>query len=132
MISEPSFEEIERGETLFNAGRFFESHEWLEGLWMKSGGETKLFLQGLIQAAAGFHKLRQNHAKGGAELLRKSAAKLMKPSHWNGPAVRRFAGEILRCANHAEKGVLDWNMAPKMKIVPREGIEPTRPGRMKL
>jgi uncharacterized protein len=49
----------------FRAGRFFEAHEEWELLWKESVGDDKLFLQGLIQLAAGcVHVGRGNPAPG--------------------------------------------------------------------
>ncbi len=54
----PGHPSFDRGTRLFDRGSFFEAHEAWEELWR---GETdprkRLFLQGLIQIAAGFHKL---------------------------------------------------------------------------
>jgi hypothetical protein len=47
---------LERGRALFNAGLFWEAHEAWEGGWMEEDGDVRLFLQGLIQVAAGYYK----------------------------------------------------------------------------
>jgi hypothetical protein len=47
---------LERGRALFNARLFWEAHEAWEAAWMEEGGDTRLFLQGLIQVAAGYYK----------------------------------------------------------------------------
>ncbi len=47
---------VERGRTLFNAGRYFEAHEVWEEAWLSMAGERRRLLQGLIQLAAAFHK----------------------------------------------------------------------------
>ncbi|MBI5630891.1 MAG: DUF309 domain-containing protein [Elusimicrobia bacterium] len=63
---------------LFNHGLFFDAHEHLEAFWRKAQGEPKIFLQGLIQIAAAFHKLELDpEALAGArELLEEGLAKL--------------------------------------------------------
>ncbi len=43
---------LREGIRLFNAGRFFESHESLEDLYLHTDEEHKPFLEGLIQLAA--------------------------------------------------------------------------------
>ena len=53
-----------RGIELFNAGRFFESHEAFEELWLQSAGIEREFLHALIQTAAALHHLRQGNDKG--------------------------------------------------------------------
>lgn len=50
-------EHLEFSETLFNRGLYFDTHEYLEGIWKKAGGVERLALQGLIQLGAAFHKL---------------------------------------------------------------------------
>jgi hypothetical protein len=54
-------EEVRRGVELFNAGEFFEAHEVIEELWVRTEkGPLKLFYQGLIQAAVAM----SHHARG--------------------------------------------------------------------
>ena len=55
-------DDLSLGEQLFNAGLFFDSHEYLEGVWRQTEGEDKTFLQGLIQVAAAMHKLELDPA----------------------------------------------------------------------
>jgi predicted metal-dependent hydrolase len=58
------------GARLFDAGRFFEAHEAWEKHWLVETDETRRqFLQGLIQIAAGFHKLYEKNAAESAERL---------------------------------------------------------------
>lgn len=45
---------LREGISLFNEGRFFESHEILEDLYHETGDANKAFLEGLIQLAAAF------------------------------------------------------------------------------
>ncbi|HUU14905.1 MAG TPA: DUF309 domain-containing protein [Terriglobia bacterium] len=39
---------LKEGVRLFNARKFFEAHEALETLWLKSADEEKILLHGLI------------------------------------------------------------------------------------
>lgn len=48
---------LDRADELGGAGRFFDAHEELETAWNGADGETKVLLQGLIQIAAGLHRL---------------------------------------------------------------------------
>ena len=100
---------IEEGEALFDQGQYFECHELLEEIWMKSKGNYKLLLQGLIQAAAGFHKLGAGELEGAKKLFEQALQKLR---------IRTKDGEL---SGFKKKVLL------KMKSVPREGLEPTRP-----
>lgn len=70
-------ESIQSGMDLYNAGEYWACHEELEEVWLDAPSEDKLFLQGLIQAAAAFHKyLVQENAVGAVKLLTRSLNKL--------------------------------------------------------
>ncbi len=57
---------FEKGLAEFRSGRFFEAHEEWEHLWNESSGDDRIFLQALIQLAAGcVHLTRGNHAPAG-------------------------------------------------------------------
>jgi Domain of unknown function (DUF309) len=60
----------------FRAGRFFEAHEEWELLWKDSTGDDKLFLQGLIQLAAGCVHIGRGNAAPGIRMLALAKAKL--------------------------------------------------------
>ena len=62
----------------FRAGRFFEAHEEWETLWAESAGDTKVFLQALIQIAAACVHLTRGNAAPGARLLRLADEKLVR------------------------------------------------------
>ena len=68
--------QLAEGIALFNQGRFWEAHEAWEDAWLAEEGPTKLFLQGLIQLTAAFHKgLRMDHRPGMARLFEQAAEK---------------------------------------------------------
>jgi len=71
---------LERADALGGEGRYFDAHEELEAFWMKATGDEKLLLQGLIQIAAGLHRLRLDPAKtdGAFYLLDRGLEKLAK------------------------------------------------------
>jgi len=69
------------GIELFNAGRYFESHEVLEKVWLQAEGEEKTVLQGLIQAAAALLHLERGNLVGARSLMRKSRERLA-PIYW--------------------------------------------------
>lgn len=64
------------GVELFNAERFFDAHEAWEAIWLKSRGEEKRFLQGLIQLAAALHHFQRNNLAGAQSLMEEGANKL--------------------------------------------------------
>ena len=53
----------------FNRGYFFEAHELWEEAWNEAVGEEKRFYQGLVQIAAGYHKLSLAQRNGARKLL---------------------------------------------------------------
>src|SRR2546428_5738622 len=67
---------LEEGTALFNRRQFFEAHEVWEDGWRIADGRDRLLLHGLIQVAAGFHKLQCGQPGGCATLLSKGAGKL--------------------------------------------------------
>jgi len=67
---------LEGGIALFNRRQFFEAHEVWEDGWRIADGGDRLLRHGLIQVAAGFHKLQCGQPGGCAALLSKGAEKL--------------------------------------------------------
>ncbi len=67
-----------RGTHLFDRGAFFEAHEAWEERWLvETDASARQFFQGLIQVAAGFHKLRAvGDRASAARLLARGLAKL--------------------------------------------------------
>jgi len=63
---------------LFNTREFFEAHEALEAVWLKTKGDRKTFLHGLIQVAAAFHHHTHGNRAGFRSLLEKGCTKLEK------------------------------------------------------
>ncbi|MBI4161405.1 MAG: DUF309 domain-containing protein [Acidobacteria bacterium] len=56
-MSDRDREDLRRGVALFNRGEFWEAHEAWEAIWRRHGEDSRMFLQGLILAAAAFHTL---------------------------------------------------------------------------
>ncbi len=67
---------VERGRAAFNRGAYFEAHELWEEAWRDLAGTERLFLQGLIQIAAGLHHLQEGRPGPAASLLRKGLDKI--------------------------------------------------------
>jgi hypothetical protein len=76
---------LDRGIELFNRQQFFEAHDVWEDAWRVSSGDRAIFLQGLIQIAAGYVKWQRGQPRGMAALLEKGAEKLV-------PLQPRFEG----------------------------------------
>jgi len=86
-----------RGIELFNAGRFFESHEALEEIWMKSEGAERELLHALIQSAAALHHFRRGNLKGASAVYRRAERKLAAlPRNLLRLDTRDFAAQLER------------------------------------
>jgi uncharacterized protein len=68
--------EIWRAAALFNAGLFFECHEYLEDIWRAASEPERAFYHGLVQAAAGCYHFEKGNAHGARTLIEKAIAKL--------------------------------------------------------
>lgn len=86
--------ELEAAARLFDAGRYFECHELLEEVWRRSEGAEKLFLQGLIQAAAAYHKRAQGGLAGYGYLLGRARENLAKAPPERREWAERFVLEL--------------------------------------
>ena len=62
---------------LFDAGLYYEVHEWLERYWLCAEGADREALQGLIQIAVGFEHLAHGNARGAAALLTAGCRKVL-------------------------------------------------------
>jgi len=81
---------------LFNRADFWGAHEALEPAWRRAQPEQREALQGLIQAAATFHKLVvQDNRAGAQRLLARASAKLeAAPDPYLGLAMDSFCAEL--------------------------------------
>lgn len=102
---------LSRADALGAEGRYFDAHEELEAFWMKAAGDEKILLQGLIQIAAGLHRLQLNPAKtdGAFYLLDRGREKLKKTKSLLVPAtlaaLEAALGEI-RASGKAPEGLV--------------------------
>jgi hypothetical protein len=103
----------------FNAGAFFEAHEAWEALWNDSEGETKRFVQALVQLAAGYHKLEIGVRGGAVKLLGRALAGLANAS----PALVPFALAPLEATVRAHRdllvsgGSVEISSAPRLEVL---------------
>ena len=97
-------EALARGVALFNAQRFWEAHEAWEEAWMNLEGDEKLFVQGLIQVAAGYYKATvQDQPRGCVKLLTAALEKLdPMPPDYLGIETQRFLPEVRRTLLEAQ------------------------------
>ncbi len=120
-------EALARGIALFNARKFWEAHEAWEEAWLTLEGDEKLFVQGLIQVAAGYYKATvQDQPRGCVKLLTAALEKLTPlPKNFLGVETERFLPEVRRTRLEAQI----WLSAsgPTPSNLPRlELIDPVR------
>jgi predicted metal-dependent hydrolase len=98
-------EALARGIALFDAHRFWEAHEAWEAAWLEEDGEVRVFLQGLIQVAAGYYKATVQHQPVGCvKLLGSGLDKLRTlPDVFGGLALRKFVSAVERTLVEAEQ-----------------------------
>ncbi|MEJ2007217.1 MAG: DUF309 domain-containing protein [Acidobacteriota bacterium] len=106
---------IEEGISLFNSGWFFEAHEALEAVWLKSKGRRRNFLHGLIQVAAAFHHYTHGNAPGFRSLLEKGCAKLEKAgAEAEGVDLAGFMLELQPWREHSVRSSSSADSAPPL------------------
>jgi uncharacterized protein len=67
---------------LWNDERFFEAHEVLEGLWVRTRDRGQ---QGLIQMAAALYHVQRKNLKGARVMTERALARLRDPNVARGP-----------------------------------------------
>lgn len=68
---------LREGIRLFNAGRFFESHESLEAFYCRADREHRPFVEGLIQLAAACRMFRDfGEVQGSVRMVRQAVIRL--------------------------------------------------------
>jgi uncharacterized protein len=95
-------EPLEPGRAAFNRGEYFLAHELWEEVWREvDDAERRLYVQGLIQIAAGLHQLQRHRPGPAAGLLRKGLEKIsQRRQDWEVPRGRLrtdlLASEVAR------------------------------------
>lgn len=90
-LSEEDRNDLDEGLALFNAGKFWESHEAWERIWRRHAEPWRFFIQGLIQAAAAHHQLRRGIHHGTVKHLKNALVKLeVAPPDFAGLALEEF------------------------------------------
>jgi predicted metal-dependent hydrolase len=92
-------EPLEPGRAAFNRGEYFLAHELWEEVWREVGdAERRLYVQGLIQIAAGLHHLQERRSGPAAGLLRKGLEKVWQRRKGSSgdPRLDLMAGQVER------------------------------------
>lgn len=83
---------------LFNEEEFFECHDVLEELWADTMGESRLFIQGMIQAAVAMFHFGNENLGGARKMYHSAVEKLQQyPSPYMGIDLLRFLVDFEHC-----------------------------------
>ena len=114
----------------YNAGLYLEAHELFELIWMRQGGARKIFYQGLVHVAMGFHYLiAGDFDRASAKLQR--AAELFQDFavDFLGFDVETLRDSVAVCRHRlAELGAsgitrFDKTLIPRLKLLPHTSRE---------
>lgn len=99
------------GARLFDKGAYFDAHEVWEERWrVETDGRSRRLLQGLIQLAAGLHKLVVvRDPSSASRLLARGIAKIEGFAE-----VAEFRVGMVACADALALGHLDPSMIPRL------------------
>ncbi|MDG6989190.1 MAG: DUF309 domain-containing protein [Nitrososphaerota archaeon] len=75
----PEPELLSEARSLFNAERYWECHEVLEGIWRSKQGDEKRLLQGIILVCAAFVHHQKGEAEVAAGILRRAKPQVVYP-----------------------------------------------------
>jgi predicted metal-dependent hydrolase len=109
----------------YNDGHYLEAHELFELIWMTKGGAEKIFYQGLVHVAMGFHYLSVGDFDPSTAKLRRATELLddFAPD-FLGFDVEMLRSSIGRCRQRlAELGVsgiprFDRTLIPRLEFLP--------------
>jgi len=80
---------------LFDAERFWESHEALEPLWQRSSNIDRRLYHGLLLAAAAFVHLQKDDEKGFESIMRRALGEFdVDLKRWNGFSVNKIVKNL--------------------------------------
>ena len=109
----------------YNAGHYLEAHELFELIWMTKGGAQKIFYQGLVHVAMGFHYLIAGDFDRATGKLQRAAGLLEDfAADFLGIDVEMLRHSIGSCRHRlAELGVsgisrFDRNLIPRIEFLP--------------
>ncbi|NLC70167.1 MAG: DUF309 domain-containing protein [Desulfuromonadaceae bacterium] len=121
-------EAFRAGTDLFNRGEYFAAHEIWEEIWLAAGGETRRFLQGLIQWALSLYHFQRGNLKGARKLF-ESGDLLLKPFNpeFQGVSLSPLRNdmviclqELFQCPVELLAGFEDAEKNVRFEILPRE------------
>lgn len=97
----------------WNEGRFFEAHEVLEGLWIRTRDE---YQRGLIQLAAALHHVERGNVKGARTMFDRALPRLRLASAHPSPVT---AQAMIAYTERARRDLTESNGAELIDSRPR-------------
>jgi hypothetical protein len=114
-LSEQDRADLVEGVALFNAGKYWESHEAWEKIWRRHPEPWRYFVQGLIQAAAAHHQLQRGIRHGVIKHLSNALVKLdVAPADFAGLALAPFCERLHQLLNEVEAS--ETTTAPALQL----------------
>ena len=110
----------------YNAGHYLDAHELFELIWMTRGGAEKIFYQGLVHVAMGFHYLvAGDFDRASAKLQRADELLGDFAVDFLGFDVETLRGSVASCRHRlrelGESGVtrFETTLIPRLDLLPR-------------
>jgi predicted metal-dependent hydrolase len=118
---------LEQGVAAFNAGEYYDAHEYWEELWSEHQLPDRVFIQGLIQLAVGYFHLTNDNLTGARSLFAKALPKLEQASsnqrNLNVDKLRTGARATIEEVESIEVCAdFDWDQVPKILKAPGVGV----------
>ncbi len=111
---------------VYNGGHYLEAHELFELIWMTKGGADRIFYQGLVHVAMGFHYVLAGDFDRATAKLRRAAELLDDfAADYLGLDVETFRRSLASCRNRlAELGGsgisrFDRKLIPRLEFLPQ-------------
>lgn len=122
-LSEEDRIDLAEGVALFNAGKYWDSHEAWEKIWQRHKEPWRYFVQGLIQAAAAHHQLQRGIRHGVIKHLHNALAKLdSAPPDFAGLELGAFRDYLHQLLLMAEKSNLEMALSSwQLRFMQSEG-----------
>jgi hypothetical protein len=109
-VNEPEFDAFIE---CWNDARFFEAHEVLEGLWMRTRDE---YQRGLIQLAAALYHIQRDNVKGARTMCDRALPRLRLESNNSSPIEAKAMIDFASCVR---RDLSDSNGADLINSRPR-------------
>ena len=97
----------------WNGARFFDAHEVLEGLWIRTRDE---YQRGLIQLAAALYHIQRNNLKGARTMCDRALPHLKAASNLPSPVA---AGPLIAFAELVRRELSESNGGDLIDLRPR-------------